>query len=177
MMNNLSDEELEFIRKTKEKVESMNLFTQSNWTKKEKEYLLSNPNKNFTEIAKELNKTPNSVRSMASHLNVKKPHKQWSEENLSKLIEYYANPDMSISQICEVLEETRGSVQHQAEKLGLKKATNACWTKEQEELLIKLYCEENQDLDFIAKQFNKTTYAIRSKVTRMRLKRDMKNKR
>ena len=176
MMNNLSDEELEFIRKTKEKVQSMNLFTQSNWTEEEKKYLLSNPDKNFTEIAKELNKTPNSVRSMASHLDVKKPHKQWSEENISRLIEYYANPDMSIRQICEVLEETRGSVQYQAEKLGLKKATNACWTKEQEELLINLYYQENKELDFIAKQFNKSTYAIRSKVTRMRLKRGKKNK-
>lgn len=76
MMNNLSDEELEFIRKTKEKVESMNLFTQTNWTEEEKKYLLSNPDKNFTEIAKELNKTPNSVRRMASHLDVKKPHRQ-----------------------------------------------------------------------------------------------------
>ena len=53
-MNNLSEEELEFIRKTKEKVENMNLFKQSNWTEEEKEYLL-NSDKNFTEIAKELN--------------------------------------------------------------------------------------------------------------------------
>ena len=53
MMNNLSDEELEFIRKTKEKVESMNLFTQTNWTEEEKKYSLSNPDKNFAEIAKE----------------------------------------------------------------------------------------------------------------------------
>ncbi len=176
MMNNLSDEELEFIRKTKEKVESMNLFTQTNWTEEEKKYLLSNPDKNFTEIAKELNKTPNSVRRMASHLDVKKPHRQWSEENIAKLKEYYANPDMSIREICEILEETRGSVQHQAEKLGLKKSTNACWTKEQEELLIKLYCEEYKKLDFIANRFNKSTYAIRSKVTRMGLKRGKKNK-
>ena len=49
-MNNLSEEELEFIRKTKEKVENMNLFKQSNWTEEEKEYLL-NSDKNFTEIA------------------------------------------------------------------------------------------------------------------------------
>ena len=55
-MNNLSEEELEFIRKTKEKVENMNLFKQSNWTEEEKEYLL-NSDKNFTEIAKELNKS------------------------------------------------------------------------------------------------------------------------
>lgn len=170
-MNNLSEEELEFIRKTKEKVESMNLFSRSKWTEEEKKYLLSNPDENFTEIANKLNKTPGAVRSMASHLNIKKPHKQWSEEKLSRLIEYYANPDMSISQICELLEETRGSVQYQAEKLGLKKVTNACWTKEQEELLVKLYCQENQNINDIAKILDKSVSSTKSKVRRMGLRR------
>lgn len=172
-MNNLSEEELEFILKTKEKIESMNLFTQSNWTKEEKEYLLSNPkDKNFTEIAKELNKTPNSVRSMASHMGVKKPHKQWDSKKITSLIEYYANPNISISQICEMLGETRGSIDYKAKKLGLKKATNFGWTVEQEELLRKLYCEENKNIEFIAEKLNKNVPAVKSKVTRMKLKRN-----
>lgn len=75
-MNNLSEEELEFICKTKEKVESMNLFTQSNWTKEEKEYLISNyKSKNFNEIAKELNRNSSSVRAMASRLDLKRREK------------------------------------------------------------------------------------------------------
>ena len=73
-MNNLSEEELEFIRKTKEKVENMNLFKQSNWTEEEKEYLL-NSDKNFTEIAKELNRSSSSVRDMASPLDLKRKEK------------------------------------------------------------------------------------------------------
>lgn len=75
-MNNLSEEELEFILKIKEKVESMNLFTKSNWTKEEKEYLISNyKSKNFNEIAKELNRSSSSVRAMASRLDLKRREK------------------------------------------------------------------------------------------------------
>lgn len=171
-MNNLSDEELEFIRKTKVKIESMDLFNQSNWTDKEKKYLISNPDKNFTEIANELNRSPGSVRAMASRLGIKKPRRQWSEENISKLIEYYANPDMSIKQIAEELGETRGLVQYQANKLGLKKATNTVWTIEQEELLRKLYCEEYKSIEHISKIIKKNASATKAKVARLNLKRD-----
>lgn len=73
MMNNLSDEELEFIRKTKEKVEKMNLFKQTKWTNEKKQYLLDTYEiKNYTEIAKDLGISPSSVRSMASRLNIKR---------------------------------------------------------------------------------------------------------
>lgn len=75
-MNNLPEEELEFIHKTKEKIESMNLFTQPNWAKEDKEYLISNyKSKNFTEIAKELNRSSSSVRDMASPLDLKRKEK------------------------------------------------------------------------------------------------------
>lgn len=73
MMNNLSDEELEFIRKTKEKVEKMNLFKQTKWTDEKKQYLLDTYKiKNYTEIAKDLGISQSSVRSMASRLNIKR---------------------------------------------------------------------------------------------------------
>ena len=73
MMNNLSDEELEFIRKTKEKVEKMNLFKQTKWTDEKKQYLLDTYKiKNYTEIAKDLGISPSSVRSMASRLSIKR---------------------------------------------------------------------------------------------------------
>lgn len=73
MMNNLSYEELEFIRKTKEKVEKMNLFKQTKWTDEKKQYLLDTYKiKNYTEIAKDLGISPSSVRSMASRLSIKR---------------------------------------------------------------------------------------------------------
>ena len=170
-MNNLSEEELEFIRKTKEKVENMNLFKQSNWTEEEKEYLL-NSDKKFTEIAKELNKSSSSVRSMASHMGIKKPHRQWESEKVANLIKHYSDPNITISQICQLLGETKGAVDYQVRKLGLKKATNLGWTADQEELLRQLYCEENETIELIAQKLGKNTPAVNSKIARMKLKRN-----
>lgn len=170
-MNNLSEEELEFIRKTKEKVENMNLFKQSNWTEEEKEYLL-NSDKNFTEIAKELNKSSSSVRSMASHMGIKKPHRQWESEKVANLIKHYSDPNITISQICQLLGETKGAVDYQVRKLGLKKATNLGWTADQEELLRQLYCEENETIELIAQKLGKNTPAVNFKIARMKLKRN-----
>lgn len=128
--------------------------------------------KNFTEIAKELNKSSSSVRSMASHMGIKKPHRQWESEKVANLIKHYSDPNITISQICQLLGETKGAVDYQVRKLGLKKATNLGWTADQEELLRQLYCEENETIELIAQKLGKNTPAVNSKIARMKLKRN-----
>ena len=171
-MNNLSEEELEFILKTKEKVENMNLFNKTEWTDKKKQYLLDNyRTKNFTEIAKDLDLTPSSVRSMASRLNIKRGKRHWEEWKINYLNQNYSNLNLSVEEMAEHLDETVESVKYYANDiLNLKRSR--LWTSEQEELLRKLYCEENKNIEFIAEKFNKNVPAVKSKVTRMKLKRN-----
>lgn len=169
-MNNLSDEELEFIRKTKEKVESMNLFKKIKlWSDEEKQYLIDNyKEKTFKEIGEDLNIDSKSVRKMASKMNLAK-RVQLEQWQIDYLKENYPNLKVSYEEMSEYLGKTKNAIKYYAnDVLGLRR--NNFWTKEDEDLLKKLYYE-GQKVKDISVQIGRSESATSVRISRMKLKR------
>ncbi len=104
------------------------------WTLEEEEFLKENfVAFNIQEIAKQLERSPNSLRNKAYKLQLRKETVLWTEEEEEYLKTHYCK--QSYQAIALALNRTDSAVLNKASKLGLKKRQ---WLPEEEEYFLSL---------------------------------------
>ena len=135
------------------------MITIKNYTQDELDYVVKNfQTMTVKEIAKNLNKNPNSISNAARKLGlVKQPHKNWTDEEIQFLKDHYI--DMTSEEIGKKLHRTVHSINAQRDVLGL--IRNAAWTDNEIEFLKSNF--ESMEHKEIGKILGRTTQAITAK--------------
>jgi very-short-patch-repair endonuclease len=123
----------------------------------EKNYVKENWGKmSCNDIASNLNRKPNSVRAMASKLNVTSPN-FWNKSEITLLKEIYF--EKSPKELEKMFNRKMAYITHKANELGIRKQDHLQWSKEEHNKLKNLYpTTPNNDLSAI---FNRSPQAVK----------------
>lgn len=135
------------------------MVTIKNYTQDDLDYVIKNfQTMTVKEIAKNLNKNPNSISNATRKLGlVKQPHKNWTDEEIQFLKDNYI--EMTSEEISKKLNRTVHSINAERDVLGL--IRNAAWTDNEIEFLKSNF--ESMEHKEIGKILGRTTQAITAK--------------
>ncbi len=96
---------------------------------------------------------------------------EWSRADMDRLEKLWCHSDAHREAIGKMLGRDKDCVAAKAAQLGMRRPVPH-WSEDDERLLRKMYCADDEDVQDIADYFKRSVSAIRGKLYRLQAKRD-----